>query len=368
MMLLLGLCELSNLETDKEKLLQIILVGQPELTQRLTKPALQRTRQRIALHYRLSPLPTVNDVEHYIRHRLEIAGHGGAEIFEPDAIVAIGAYTVGTPRLINVLCDNALPLAAMAGRKKVSATMIDQAATLLLLERGGELPRGDGAIKEPARALPTDEPPADQAKPRQQPEMRDAKSEAPGVLPKAASMAAPESAPAPRPNNGAASRDSSAAPKENPDIARLKAAMAAIRIGPAPAISDDSEKPKPTRAEDYAQAQQKPSLPLRSQTPAAPIAPAAANLDRTKAVLSDDVGVPGQFFDYMVHEATEALGPIGEFVVQEHIVQLGESRDRFPRKNLPALVAAVSSEIMNLEMRANFELAMRRELSGIRVF
>ena len=149
---LLGLCELSNLETDKEKLLQIILVGQPELTQRLTKPALQRTRQRIALHYRLSPLPTVNDVEHYIRHRLEIAGHGGAEIFEPDAIVAIGAYTVGTPRLINVLCDNALPLAAMAGRKKVSATMIDQAATLLLLERGGELPRGDGAIKEPARA------------------------------------------------------------------------------------------------------------------------------------------------------------------------------------------------------------------------
>ena len=198
--------------------------------------------------------------------------------------------------------------------------------------------------------------------------MRDAKSEAPGVLPKAAPMAAPEAAPAPRPNNGAASRDSSAAPKENPDIARLKAAMAAIRIGPAPAISDDSEKARPARAEDYAQAQQKPSLPLRSQTPAAPIAPAAANLDRTKAVLSNDVGVPGQFFDYMVHEATEALGPIGEFVVQEYIVQLGESRDRFPRKNLPALVAAVSSEIMNLEMRATFELAMRRELSGIRMF
>jgi hypothetical protein len=78
--------------------------------------------------------------------------------------------------------------------------------------------------------------------------------------------------------------------------------------------------------------------------------------------------VPAPFFDFMVHEATEALGPIGEIVVQEHITGLGETRQTFPRKKLLALVEAVSGEISNKQMRANFETIMRREIRGFRTF
>src|SRR5918994_1128133 len=72
-----GLCGLSNLETDDEKLLQIVLVGQPELMTKLSKPSLRRIKQRIAIQHRLSALPTMDEVEHYMRYRLEVAGYQG---------------------------------------------------------------------------------------------------------------------------------------------------------------------------------------------------------------------------------------------------------------------------------------------------
>lgn len=133
-----GLCDLSNLETDEEKLLQIVLVGQPEIASKLNKPSLRRIRQRIALHHRLHSLQTPAEIDHYIRHRLQIVGYEGAEIFNKEAIEALWQYSGGTPRLINVLCDNALAMACVAAKKKVSPYMVMKAAAGLLLEQGTE--------------------------------------------------------------------------------------------------------------------------------------------------------------------------------------------------------------------------------------
>ena len=133
-----GLCDLSNLETDEEKLLQIVLVGQPELTTKLSKSSLRRIRQRIALHHRLYALQAPSEVEQYMRHRLQIAGYDGPEIFGKEAIEAIWHYSAGIPRLINVICDNALTVACVAAKRKISPYMIMKAAGCLLLEQGAE--------------------------------------------------------------------------------------------------------------------------------------------------------------------------------------------------------------------------------------
>ncbi len=133
-----GLCDLSNLETDEEKLLQIVLVGQPEIATKLNKPSLRRIKQRIALHHRLYSLQTPNEVEHYIRHRLQIVGYEGPEIFTKEAVEAIWQYSGGTPRLINILCDNAMAMACVSAKKKVSPYLIMKAAGGLLLEQGAE--------------------------------------------------------------------------------------------------------------------------------------------------------------------------------------------------------------------------------------
>ena len=135
-----GLCDLSNLETDEEKLLQIVLVGQPEVAAKLNKSSLRRIKQRIASHHRLYSLQTPHEVEHYIRHRLQIVGYEGPEIFTKEAVEALWQYSGGTPRLINVLCDNALAMACVAAKKKVSPYMIMKAAGGLLLEPGSEAP------------------------------------------------------------------------------------------------------------------------------------------------------------------------------------------------------------------------------------
>jgi general secretion pathway protein A len=133
-----GLCDLSNLETDEEKLLQIVLVGQPELITKLNKSALRRIKQRIAIHHHLYSFQTTSEVDNYIRHRLQIVGYDGPEIFTKDGIEAIWHYSGGTPRLINILCDTALAMACVAARKKVSPYMLMRAAGGLLLEQGTE--------------------------------------------------------------------------------------------------------------------------------------------------------------------------------------------------------------------------------------
>ena len=98
---------LSNLETDKQKLLQIVLMGQPELKAILAREELRQLRQRILIHYELNPL-SVGDLAHYVQHRLTLAGGQGRPYFTSWALWAIQRSSKGIPRVVNNLCDKAL--------------------------------------------------------------------------------------------------------------------------------------------------------------------------------------------------------------------------------------------------------------------
>jgi len=110
---------LSGVETTKEKVLRIILAGQPELNEKLDSPELVQLRQRVRLRFHLTALSEPDTVE-YVRHRLRIAGAEDREIFEPETFPVIFRYTGGIPRLVNTLCDTALLAAFAQDRTSVS--------------------------------------------------------------------------------------------------------------------------------------------------------------------------------------------------------------------------------------------------------
>jgi general secretion pathway protein A len=108
---------LSNLETDREKLLQIVLVGQRELRDKLESPALTQLNQRISIRYHLSPLSREESVR-YIEHRLTVAGAKGGITFSPEAHKAIYQFSSGVPRLVNLIADRALLV--LEGRRSLT--------------------------------------------------------------------------------------------------------------------------------------------------------------------------------------------------------------------------------------------------------
>jgi general secretion pathway protein A len=124
---------LSNLETENKKLLQIILVGQPELDQKLKSHNLRQLNQRITVRYKLYPLD-FTETKKYIFHRLEIAGGQGKLKFEDTAIKRIYKYSNGIPRLINVISDRALLESYVKGKKIVDKKIIKSAISDI---RGG---------------------------------------------------------------------------------------------------------------------------------------------------------------------------------------------------------------------------------------
>ncbi len=128
---------LSNLETEKEKLIQIILLGQPQLKAKLSNIKLEQFKQRIAVYYHLYSLTRAETTE-YIKHRLKLAG-SQQEIFTPDAIEAIYVYSKGTPRLVNLTCDSALLSAYVLDTKVIDAKIIDEVIKERSLERFTEL-------------------------------------------------------------------------------------------------------------------------------------------------------------------------------------------------------------------------------------
>lgn len=125
---------LLNFETPREKLLQIVLAGQPELQVKLKRHELRQLRQRITVRCTTAPL-TLEQTYGYIRERLRIAGADGTPIFDPDAVGAIHAYSRGIPRVINVLAEHSLINACAEGLSTVSATAVEQAAHDCQLDR-----------------------------------------------------------------------------------------------------------------------------------------------------------------------------------------------------------------------------------------
>jgi general secretion pathway protein A len=132
---------ISNLETEDDKLIQIILAGQPELEHLLSKPELRQINQRIAVRYRLSPI-SMEETRDYIRHRMEVAGESGGVSFSRYAVKYIYLYTRGVPRMINILCDRALLIAYGDERRHISAGIVSRAIREILnLPRNRFVPR-----------------------------------------------------------------------------------------------------------------------------------------------------------------------------------------------------------------------------------
>lgn len=118
---------LTNLETEKRKLMQVVLFGQPELDERLKHNSVRQLRQRISFQYDLKGLRP-DELDRYLRHRLLVAGYKGETLFRPSAVSLLHRVTRGTPRLVNIIAHKALLLAYGEGRQQVSARHIRGAA------------------------------------------------------------------------------------------------------------------------------------------------------------------------------------------------------------------------------------------------
>ena len=147
---------LSNFETSKDKLLQILLVGQPELAVRLNSPELRQLKQRVMLRHHLRTL-SLQECCEYVSSRLKVAG-GDRPIFTPNALESIHSYSNGIPRIVNVLCDNALLTGYALGKKEIDTGIIREVAEDLNITSNVEMrlrpirqvvnnPTGSGAVQ-----------------------------------------------------------------------------------------------------------------------------------------------------------------------------------------------------------------------------
>ncbi|MEX2206954.1 MAG: AAA family ATPase [Myxococcota bacterium] len=141
---------LSNLETPQSKLLQIMLVGQPELGEKLARPQLRQLRQRVELRHAIRPLHA-QETAAYLRERQLVAGHPRGDAFTVAAERAVFRFSRGIPRVINVLCDNALIVAFSRQSERVSAQMIQDAARDLGLLENSAGPQFAGEDANAAR-------------------------------------------------------------------------------------------------------------------------------------------------------------------------------------------------------------------------
>jgi general secretion pathway protein A len=118
---------LTNLETSTEKLLQIVLTGQPELEEKLKVPSLRQLRQRITLRCRTAPL-SLEETFGYVAERLRIAGANGEPVFSKEAIQTVHLYSQGIPRVVNLLCEHSMINAYVDGVRPIPAHLVEEVA------------------------------------------------------------------------------------------------------------------------------------------------------------------------------------------------------------------------------------------------
>jgi general secretion pathway protein A len=121
---------LSNFETTHEKLIQILLVGQPELKDKLNAPELRQLKQRVGLRCHIGPL-TAEEIRLYIRHRLRVAGAVDAGIFTDAAVQKIADYSRGVPRVVNIVCDHCLLSGYADSKRRIDRDVVDEAIEYL---------------------------------------------------------------------------------------------------------------------------------------------------------------------------------------------------------------------------------------------
>jgi len=118
---------MTNLETFTEKLLQIVVVGQPELEQKLKQPNLRQLRQRLTLRAKTHPL-TLEETKAYVAQRLRIAGSNGQQIFDLEALAFIHRYSAGIPRVVNLICEHCLVSAFVDHEKVIRSSVVEAVA------------------------------------------------------------------------------------------------------------------------------------------------------------------------------------------------------------------------------------------------
>src|SRR5688572_2121909 len=143
----------SNFETGMEKIVQIVLAGQPEFEERLRQPEHRQLRQRIALHVRVRPL-NASEVADYIRVRLEHVDARDPGLFEPDAMARIAELSAGIPRVVNVLCDACCTSAFALGRSRIDRAIVDETWS----DYSGIAPDGGVSTAAPEPFLPPPPP------------------------------------------------------------------------------------------------------------------------------------------------------------------------------------------------------------------
>jgi general secretion pathway protein A len=239
---------LSDFETPSAKLLQILLIGQPQLARNLSNPELAQLRQRLATVAQLEPLSSSESLQ-YVHHRLQVAGYAGAPLFTVSALERIAHLSGGIPRVINNICSNALEMADACGRDKIDSSLIEEAALLLSLDfprRRLTLPRSSPpwpapvSEREPVQALTASAPwlPAvssEVMQPAPQPASREATTHATSVAvltEEAALPPAPVSEPGPVPQvsvaqTSSASYESAPVPREStpPSVAPAESVL-----------------------------------------------------------------------------------------------------------------------------------------------
>jgi|ERR1044071_568925 type II secretory pathway predicted ATPase ExeA len=247
---------LSNFETTKDKLLQILLVGQPELNERLNTPQLRQLRQRVTLRHHLRPL-SLSECQEYILNRLRHAG-GNSGVFNAKAMEVVHQYSGGIPRLINVICDNAMINAYALDKREVAPAFIQEVAEDLSLSgTPNRLPpvRREVAFRAEARA---------------------------------------------------AARSETA---KTPPVQLVKSHRAAV-------VTDN------------------------------------LNGASGQAIVSE------KFFHELREALVDAMGPMAQIVLAEHVKLLGQSLDHFPREKVAGLIESVSREIFDDSIRERFRRSM----------
>lgn len=143
---------LSNLETEKEKLIQIVLVGQPELKESLAAPSLRQLDERVMVRYELNPID-FKELQRYVEHRLVVAGGRGDLRFKRGALKRIYAYSRGNPRRINAVCDQALLIAYTKEKYVIPRSIVEEAIQGLRGNTGAGVPSNDLSWKRIASAF-----------------------------------------------------------------------------------------------------------------------------------------------------------------------------------------------------------------------
>jgi len=326
---------LSNLETDREKLLQIILVGQPELDVKLNSRSLRQLKQRVSLWCQLDRLNRV-EMDAYIAHRLAVAGYEGPEIFTQSSLQSIWEQSAGTPRLINTICDNALLTAFAMSVKTVSPDVIREVVQDLQLisdTQGRDLSQVER--KEPSQPF------------KQNPgritnfvdDVGRSKSEPEEVVEPSRVQHAPVEA-------------------VSNLVLRRERVNADWR-------SSDGDEFQARRQKNVARIADKKETISRVGEPLKN-APGLLQTPSVKVALkpdpADPVSVPRGFFDDMIAALTLAMGPMAPVVVREQIASLGQSLEQFPVSRLGDLVQALRADILSDDLRETFEERMGKQI------